>query len=116
LAREKMKAVAEAKAKAEAAIRAKNLEPFDGDALAYMVSVYKDDTLPPEMRLSAAQGAAPYERPRLSSIDAKVDQRTTHLSGDDPGDALVDSIVRRAKSANRVSNGGDPEPHSGTTH
>jgi hypothetical protein len=111
-----MKAVAEAKTKAEAELRAKNLEPFDGDALAYMVSVYKNDTLPPEMRLQAAQGAAPYERPRLSSIDAKVDQRTTHLSGEDPGDALVDSIVRRAKASTRAGNGSDPEPHSGTTH
>jgi hypothetical protein len=108
----------------EAAIRAKNLEPFDGDAHAYMISVYKDDTLPVEVRLQAAQGAAHYEKPRLSSIDAKVDQRTTHLSGDDPGDALADAITRRvaaarrlaARSGNGSNPGGDSGPHSGTTH
>jgi hypothetical protein len=116
LAREKMKAAAIAKKKGEDAIRAKNLEPFDGDELAYLVSIYKDGDYSPEMRMQAAQAAAPYERPRLSSVDAKVDQRTTHLSGEDPGDALVDSIVRRAKSALRAGNGSDPEPHSGTTH
>lgn len=49
LAREKMKAAAIAKKKGEDAVRAKNLEPFDGDALAYLVSIYKDDTLTPEM-------------------------------------------------------------------
>jgi hypothetical protein len=90
-----MKAVAEAKKKAEAVIRAKNLEPFDGDALAYMVSIYKDDTKSPEMRLQAAASAAPYERPRLSSVDAKVDQRTTHLSGEDPVDELIEEVKRR---------------------
>jgi hypothetical protein len=96
-----MKAVAEAKKKAEAVIRAKNLEPFDGDALAYLVSIYKDAEYSPEMRMQAAQAAAPYERPRLSSVDAKVDQRTTHLSGDDPVDELLEEVKRRraAKAA-----------------
>jgi hypothetical protein len=110
-----MKAVAEAKVKAEAAIREKNLEPFDGDAVAYLMSVYKDTTRTDEMRLQAAQAAAPYERPRLSSVDAKVDQRTTHLSGDDPRDALVNAVLRQDAAARR-SNGSDPEPNAGTKH
>jgi hypothetical protein len=109
-----MKAAAVAKKKAEDVIRAKNLEPFDGDALAYLVSVYKDMTMAAEMRMQAAQAAAPYERPRLSSIDAKVDQHTTHHTGDDPGDALVDAISRRATA--RVSNGSDPGSNTRTTH
>jgi hypothetical protein len=105
-----MKAVAEAKTKAEAAIREKNLEPFDGDAVAYLMSVYKDTTMAAEMRMQAAQAAAPYERPRLSSIDAKVDQRTTHLSGDDPVDELITEVKRRravkdAIVTNGVTNG-----------
>jgi hypothetical protein len=104
-----MKAVAEAKKKAEAVIRAKNLEPFDGDALAYLVSIYKDAEYSPEMRMQAAQAAAPYERPRLSSVDAKVDQRTTHFSGEDPVDELLEEVKRRraAKAAivTNVTNG-----------
>jgi hypothetical protein len=104
-----MKAVAEAKKKAEAVIRAKNLEPFDGDALAYLVSIYKDAEYSAEMRMQAAQAAAPYERPRLSSVDAKVDQRTTHLSGEDPVDELLEEVKRRrtAKAAlvTNVTNG-----------
>jgi hypothetical protein len=106
LAREKMKAVAEAKKKAEAVIRAKNLEPFDGDALAYLVSIYKDSEYSPEMRMQAAQAAAPYERPRLSSVDAKVDQRTTLLSGEDPVNELLEEVKRRrAAKVALVTNG-----------
>ena len=111
---EKVKTAAIARAKGEAVIRAQNLEPFEGDAHAYIVSVYKDPTKTDAERLQAAHSAAPYEKPRLNSIDARIDQHTTHSLGEDPGDALVDAVSRRA--AARTGNGGDPGPHPRTTH
>lgn len=42
---------------------------FDGDAHAFMVSLYKNPSIPFDMRLDAAKSAAPYEKPRLSAVD-----------------------------------------------
>jgi hypothetical protein len=45
---------------------------FDGDALALMVAIYSDTRQPMSLRLDAAKSAIPFERPRLSTVDAKV--------------------------------------------
>jgi len=45
------------------------VDAFPGDGVALMQLVYKNPELPIELRLEAAKCAAPYERPRLSSID-----------------------------------------------
>jgi hypothetical protein len=45
---------------------------FDGDSLALMQAIYRDVTQPTPLRLDAAKSAIPFERPRLSSIDAKM--------------------------------------------
>lgn len=47
-----------------AAVEASGLMPLD-----YMLSLLRDDTLPPEERFKAAKEAAPYLHPRLASID-----------------------------------------------
>lgn len=45
---------------------------FDGDAHAYLMSVYKDTTQPAMLRLDAAKAAAPFEKPKLASVDNKL--------------------------------------------
>ena len=41
---------------------------FEGDALALMQSVYKNMTLPIDLRLDAAKCASHFERPRLQAV------------------------------------------------
>lgn len=40
---------------------------FEGDAHAYLMSLYKDPDMPIEKRLDAAKAALPYEKPRLAA-------------------------------------------------
>jgi hypothetical protein len=67
-------ALRKATAKREAEIRASGLTP-----LAHMIAVLQDENSSKEDRRWAAQAAAPYVHPRLSSIDAKVQQEERHI-------------------------------------
>jgi hypothetical protein len=49
------------------------LNGFDGDAHALLMLVYKNASIPMDLRLDAAKAAIGYEKPKLSSVDAKVD-------------------------------------------
>ncbi len=49
------------------------LRAFEGDAHALLMLVYKDCEQPLDLRLDAAKAAIGYEKPKLSSVDAKVD-------------------------------------------
>ena len=42
---------------------------FEGDALAYLISIYKDPTKPENLRMDAAKVAIRYERPALASVE-----------------------------------------------
>jgi hypothetical protein len=46
-------------------------DAFDGDALAFLMLVYRDPRQPAGLRLEAAKAALPYEKPRIASIAAK---------------------------------------------
>ena len=48
-------------------------ETFDGDAHAFVASVYKNPTLPLEIRIMAAGRALRVEKPSLSSVQGRVD-------------------------------------------
>lgn len=67
------------KATREAADRLTEVIPgaFEGDAHAFLVSVYKDPTNDLPVRIDAAKAAVRYEKPALSNIDAKVDVKAT---------------------------------------
>lgn len=58
----------------QAALIAKALgaSAFEGDAHAFMMSVYKDTAQPDALRLDAAKAAAPFEKPKLASVDTKL--------------------------------------------
>lgn len=49
------------------------LDGFTGDAHALLMLVYKNSGIPMDLRLDAAKAAIGYEKPKLSSVDAKVD-------------------------------------------
>ena len=52
-------------------------DAFLGDALGLLQLVYKNTTLPIELRLDAARAAVPYERPRLSAVTANIETGLT---------------------------------------
>jgi hypothetical protein len=47
-------------------------DAFGGDAHAFLMAVYKDPQYDMAMRVDCAKAAAPYEKPRLSNIEANV--------------------------------------------
>jgi hypothetical protein len=42
---------------------------FEGDALAYLTSIYKDPAKPENLRIDAAKVAIRYERPALAPVE-----------------------------------------------
>src|SRR4029077_1075732 len=45
---------------------------FEGDSHALLMSIYKDQALPLDVRMEAAKAAIAYEKPRLSAVDMKA--------------------------------------------
>jgi hypothetical protein len=60
-----------ARAAREKARRVLGNDAFDGDAHALLVLVYRDTSLPIELRLDAAKVAINYESPRLQAIQVE---------------------------------------------
>lgn len=52
-------------------------DAFDGDAHALLVLIYKNPANEMALRIDAAKAAIRYEKPALSSIEAKVDADVT---------------------------------------
>lgn len=68
------------RAQAEAAEKiagALGADAFPGGAHDLLMSVYKDTTLPMEQRIDAAKAAIGYERPRLATVNSKVEGSLT---------------------------------------
>lgn len=74
-------AAAEAAAKIAAAL---GDACFEGDAHAFLMAVYKDGAKPIEVRLDAAKAAVGYEKPRLGSVEAKIDGAVRHTVSHEP--------------------------------
>ncbi len=65
-----------ARAQAETAVKiaeALREDAFSGDAHALLMGVYKDQKLPIDLRVQASKTAIGYEKPRLTSVEAKVE-------------------------------------------
>jgi hypothetical protein len=45
---------------------------FEGDSVAFMISIYRNENLPLPIRMQAAAIAAPFERPKLTAVDARL--------------------------------------------
>jgi hypothetical protein len=55
---------------AELYLKTNGASIFEGDALAFLTAVYKDEALPLHVRFNAALACAPFERPRMSDARA----------------------------------------------
>jgi hypothetical protein len=53
------------------------------------------------MRLHAVALALPFERPRLTAIDARLSLQQSDFGGDDPADAFIAAIERHSMAAAR---------------
>ena len=58
-------------AKKAALIVGEVVQEFQGDSLALLQQVYRDTSLPLDMRLAAARIAAPFENPTLSAAEPR---------------------------------------------
>ena len=68
-------AIKQAVAKAAERLEAEIPDAFVGDAHAFLVSIYKDPAQPIELRMESAGKAIRFEKPALSSIEAKGEVR-----------------------------------------
>jgi hypothetical protein len=100
---EKRKLVERAAADATQYLQTNDLKIFDGDGIALMISVYKNEELPLNIRIQCAMAASPFERPRLNAVAGRftVEQTGSGFGDDDPGDALIASILRRVEVAKK---------------
>ena len=62
---------------AAAAIEGLLPDVFKGDSHAFLMSIYKNVQMPLDKRLSAAQTAIAYEKPRLASTNVTMDDKRT---------------------------------------
>jgi hypothetical protein len=99
---------------AEALLRMTGTDMFEGDAHALLIWAYKHPDVPLKMRLDAARDALPYEKPRLMSIDGRMDHTHKHVAAVDAAAALELEAIRFL--AARGEDSGDGEADGRTTH
>jgi hypothetical protein len=64
---------------------ARGPKPYDGDAHALLIAVYKDESQPIELRVEAAKAAIRFEKPALAALDARGTIESVHYAiGDRP--------------------------------
>jgi hypothetical protein len=70
-------------------------DAFDGDAHAFLMMVYKDPSLPVELRLDAAGKAIRFEKPALAAVHPLPVEPGTTMAPRMPNPRQVDEIVNR---------------------
>jgi len=84
-------------------------ERFDGDALAFLQSLYRDKSQPVARRMKAAIAALPYETPRLAPVQPKgsrqgvPDERARRAELMQKFQEMVDTWNKRAEEARGCS-------------
>jgi len=53
---------------------------FEGDAHALLIAIYKDNSLPLNLRLDAAKAAIRFEKPAMTAVDAHSKTETVHYA------------------------------------
>lgn len=84
----------EAMERASEAIEAAIGESFQGDAHALLMTVYKDPLQDWPLRIDAAKAAIKFEKPALSSVEAKVAMTVEELT-----DEQLDAMIRNDAAA-----------------
>jgi len=49
-----------------------DMQIFEGDSVAFLISVYRNERLPLCERMAAAMAVSPYERVRLTAVDMRI--------------------------------------------
>lgn len=88
-------------------LKATGLIPFEGNAHAFLVWVYKHPNLPPDMRMEAAKAAAPYETPRLAMAQITI-RRPHEMTDEELAAAILDANEQAgvAEGLRRSASGG----------
>lgn len=73
------RAMQEASALIEAALD----KPFEGDAHAFLIAIYKNQEQPMDLRLDAAKAAIRYEKPALASVEVSAELIVSEIT-DEP--------------------------------
>ena len=61
-----------------------DMQIFEGDSVAFLISVYRNERLPLRERMAAAMAVSPYERVRLTAVDMRI-RSANGRSGWNPG-------------------------------
>lgn len=72
---------------------------FEGNAHAYLMAVYKDPSVPREIRIDAAKAAIGYETPRLSATEfmGRAEVSITEPADRPPRETREEWIARRKR-------------------
>jgi hypothetical protein len=112
---------------AELYLQTNGASTFEGDALAFLTAVYKDEALPLHVRFNAALACSPYERPRMSDARALLlEARAKEISQaelkrqQDEGDARLAEltaqfehfVAERAAEVQALLDGGHIDQHA----
>ena len=60
------------------------IQIFEGDSVAFLIGVYRNERLPLRERMAAAMAVSPYERVRLTAVDMRI-RDANGRSGWNPG-------------------------------
>jgi hypothetical protein len=55
-------------------MKTKDMQIFEGDSVAFLITVYRNERLPLRERMAAALAVSPYERARLTAVDMRTAQ------------------------------------------
>ena len=74
-----------------------DMQIFEGDSVAFLIGVYRNERLPLRERMAAAMAVSPYERVRLTAVDMRI-RGANGRSGGNPGWNDEDAVqkVRQA--------------------
>jgi hypothetical protein len=68
-------------------------DAFTGDGVSLLQTIYKSPAFPPEMRMEAASRAAKFERPALSAVDNKIEDKRERVARMPHPSASVDEFM-----------------------
>lgn len=75
--------------------RAQAIEDSGLSAVGYLQSVYRDEKAPADARRDAAKAAAPYESPRLATIEHTGKEGAPAIKIESLSDAQLDTLIAR---------------------
>jgi Asp-tRNA(Asn)/Glu-tRNA(Gln) amidotransferase A subunit family amidase len=72
-----------------------DMQIFEGDSVAFLISVYRNERLPLRERMAAAMAVSPYERVRLTAVDMRI--REPEWNDKDAREKVLHALQRLAE-------------------